>query len=328
MYSWIETVFVDFGKVLIRTGGFLMGFGVVLFQRTEEMIQAFLTLDPFSVSGIQNLWELFRAAGLTLAIVYFSAGFLRQTVDIHAELNLEGIFKALTRLVLVLGIISLSLELGRCISSTAIALISGTLMQETGSLEEKMGESRDDENGIDSEAEEYGYFSGIYRFLEDRSAESLSPEDDDFVLTMEEKTTAGEWILAGIVCLAGGLIGGVAIVSAACEILLISAGRIFRLALLIPFAPISLAPLAEGRGGIGRGTAWIRTFTSACAEAVVIALALRLTFLMFSSFQISTAGMGVIEGVLCGILNLVCPLLAAATVSREAAQIASSALGT
>ena len=168
-------------------------------------------------------------------------------------------------------------------------------------------------------AAKYGYFVSVFNELDMMGSNVGETEGD--------AATPGQWLLAGLLCFFFGVIGGLAIIAASFQILFAAANRIFHVLMCIPFAPISLAALAEGSAGFYRGTAWIKTFTSYCLEAVVFALALKISFAMFARFEIATDGMDVTMGVLCRVINLLVPMLACATVVKGLEGLTRKLLG-
>lgn len=168
-------------------------------------------------------------------------------------------------------------------------------------------------------AAKYGYFVGIFNELDMMGSNVGETEDD--------AATPGEWLLAGLLCFFFGVIGGIAIIVASFQIIFAAANRIFHVLMCIPFAPISLAALAEGSAGRQRGSAWIKTFVSYCVEAVIFAFALKISFSMFAKFQIPTEGMTVATGILCKVVNLLVPMLSCATVVKNLEGLTRKLLG-
>lgn len=168
-------------------------------------------------------------------------------------------------------------------------------------------------------AAKYGYFVGIYNELDMMGSNVGETEDD--------AATPAEWLLAGLLCFFFGVIGGIAIIVASFQIIFAAANRIFHVLMCIPFAPISLAALAEGSAGRQRGCAWIKTFVSYCLEAVVFALALKISFTMFARFQIPTDNMNVTTSILCKVVNLLVPMLACASVVKGLEGLTRKLLG-
>lgn len=168
-------------------------------------------------------------------------------------------------------------------------------------------------------AAKYGYFVGIFNELDMMGSNVGETEDD--------AATPAEWLLAGLLCFFFGVIGGIAIIIASFQIIFAAANRIFHVLMCIPFAPISLAALAEGSAGYHRGSAWIKTFASYCLEAVVFALALKITFSMFARFEIPTDNMDVTMSILCKVVNLLIPMLACSAVVKNLENLTRKLLG-
>lgn len=168
-------------------------------------------------------------------------------------------------------------------------------------------------------AAKYGYFVSVFNELDIKGSNVGETEDD--------ATTPAEWLYAGLLCFFFGVIGGLAIIFASIQIIFAAANRIFHVLMCIPFAPISLSALAEGSAGYHRGSAWIKTFASQCIEAVVFALALKISFSMFAQFEINTEDLSVTMSVLCKVVNLLVPMLSCAAAVKNLEGLTRKLLG-
>ena len=143
-----------------------------------------------------------------------------------------------------------------------------------------------------------------------------------------EGVEGGAWIGTGFICFIGGLVGMFVVIICSFQLLMAVLGRFFKIYLIIPFAPIALASYAGGQGLSHSGTSWIKTFLGYCLEIVIIALALILSFTMFSSgtgiFSAETAGL---TGVIFGICEIVVPVIVAVGCVKGAETTIQRALG-
>lgn len=170
-------------------------------------------------------------------------------------------------------------------------------------------------NKADSDAEEYGYFVIIYNQLTNgQTAGQLAgdvKEDTGYVDTATG-VKATEWVLTGIVCVIGGLIGAACIIVSSYEILSAIISRLFRLLMCLPFGPVSFASLAAGSGRGEHAMSWVRTFITCCAEALLISLAIKVSIGMFGRIQLKPMDTSPMMAAMTDIVNLCIPLTAAA----------------
>jgi hypothetical protein len=80
--------------------------------------------------------------------------------------------------------------------------------------------------------------------------------------------------------------------------------RLFKLLLCVPFAPAAFAGFAGGHEFAQTGIAWLRTFIGYALEAVVIALAISISYGMFKDANIFSAGAK--SGSIVSLLLLIC----------------------
>ena len=107
------------------------------------------------------------------------------------------------------------------------------------------------------------------------------------ILIIKKVQPAYSLILGALI---GGLIGGMVIIVCGVSIVLAVLSRLFKLLLCIPFAPVAFAGFAGGGEFSQSGIAWIRTFIGYALEAVVIALAITISFGLFKDASLFSTG--------------------------------------
>lgn len=170
-------------------------------------------------------------------------------------------------------------------------------------------------NKAESDAEEYGYFVVIYNYLANGQTTGQvtgNVEDDTGYVDSATGVKATEWVMTGIVCVIGGLIGAVTIIVSSYEILSAIISRLFRLFMCLPFGPVSFASLASGSRNNERAMSWVRTFITCCGEALLISLAIKVCIGMFGRIQLNPMDKSPMMAAMVDIVNLCIPLTAAA----------------
>ena len=123
----------------------------------------------------------------------------------------------------------------------------------------------------------------------------------------------------------GGMIGGLTIIVCAVKLVISVLSRLFKVLLCIPFAPVAFSGFAGGYEFSQSGIAWIKTFIGYCLEAVVIALAILISFGMFQDaalFQASEESAVVVNAIMqiceyCMPMITACACVAAAEVTTR-----------
>ena len=95
-----------------------------------------------------------------------------------------------------------------------------------------------------------------------------------------------------MVAFLGGAVGGLFIIVCSVQLVLSVLSRLFKMYLCIPFAPVAFAGFAGGHELARSGIAWIQTFLSYALEAVVIVLAITVSYGLFSGGGLFEAGDG------------------------------------
>lgn len=180
-----------------------------------------------------------------------------------------------------------------------------------------------------TDADEYGYFVIVYNQLSNGQTtgelEGLIKDGTGYV-DSATGAKASEWVMTGIVCLIGGLIGAVAIIVSSYEILSAIISRMFRLLLCLPLGPVSFASLASGSGNNERAMSWVRTFITCCAEALLISLAIKVCIGMFGRIRLSAMDASPMTAAMADIVNLCVPMTAAAGCIKSSEHIVQKLL--
>ena len=149
-----------------------------------------------------------------------------------------------------------------------------------------------------------------------------SMEDDD-------DADGGTWIGMGLAGMLGGFFGGAVIMVCGVSLVLSVLSRLFRLLLCVPFAPAAFAGFAGGHEFAQTGIAWLRTFIGYALEAVVIALAISISYGMFSDANMFASGAE--SGSVISLLLLICgycmPMITACACVKGAEMTVRRCLG-
>ena len=317
------------------------------------------------VSTGSNIWKIGMAIGAALVVFYFFAGWIKNAINVRDDITLENIWKFVIRVMLIelllVNIPALIEEFmtigyaitneiageveplpsamefaGKAASSKKTYTESDITPSDDGHTfyyTDDYGNSRSfnekdlsrvglsntasdhvtylNEKKAEAEANDFGYFCGIY--------EQISGT----------KTTAGEWLSAGGVCLIGGLLGALVIIVSTITLVTAVISRLFRVLISIPFAPAAIAGFAGGQEYSQRGMSWIRSFIGFLLEAVVILLAINICGAMFSwgaSGTLIEAGTGT-AGVLASVMNMVIPVTVTTAVATGADTLIRKIIG-
>jgi len=171
----------------------------------------------------------------------------------------------------------------------------------------------DEHEEILEAAEKYGYFVSVFMSLKEGDAE------------MED------WFCAGLFCMIGGVVGGAVMIICGIQLIITIAGRIFQLLMILPFAPIALSGVAGGGGYTRLTVSWVKSFAAFAAETLVIALAINLSFTMFSDVALAasiTKDGGIpMQELMLKIVNMCIPMTVAVECCKGAGNIVSRAIG-
>lgn len=249
--SAIDGLIQGLGEGMLSLGEWMLQAGYEAWKGCSAVTVEYLLQEPSSqasawslVTG--NLYSMSLAIAASLSILYFVIGWLRESIDIRNNFTLENMFRFFIRYLLTASLLVHSLSLLTGITECTTAVVSSIGAQ-----------------GWTTEPE--GVFDALRTAMEaDADLEGM------------------DWFALGFGGLFGGLLGGLVILVCGVNLILSVLSRLFNLLLCIPFAPVAFAGFAGGHELSQSGIAWIRTYLSYALEAVVIVLAITLSFGLFA----------------------------------------------
>ena len=269
----IDAALESIGKSLLDVGEWFLQTGYTLWKNSGKLTLNYVKISPMAQSGAWgtvtgSVYQMSLAIAASLAVLFFVMGWLRESIDIRNNFTLENMFRFFVRYAITASLIvnSLALVTGICECATAV----------TSQISVNM-ESKDVEN----------VFETVRDQLED---------DDD--------ADGGTWIGMGLAGMLGGFFGGAVIMVCGVSLVLSVLSRLFRLLLCVPFAPVAFAGFAGGHEFAQTGIAWLRTFIGYALEAVVITLAISISYGMFTDANMFAAGAK--SGSIVSLLLLIC----------------------
>ena len=269
----IDAALESIGKSLLDVGEWFLQTGYTLWKNSGKLTLNYVKISPMAQSGAWgtvtgSVYQMSLAIAASLAVLFFVMGWLRESIDIRNNFTLENMFRFFVRYAITASLIvnSLALVTGICECATAV----------TSQISINM-ESKDVEN--------------VFETVRDQL------EDD-------EDADGGTWIGMGLAGMLGGFFGGAVIMVCGVSLVLSVLSRLFRLLLCVPFAPVAFAGFAGGHEFAQTGIAWLRTFIGYALEAVVIALAISISYGMFTDANMFAAGAK--SGSIVSLLLLIC----------------------
>ncbi|MCD8348910.1 MAG: type IV secretion system protein [Lachnospiraceae bacterium] len=290
----INSAFESFGSSMMNVGEWMMSSGYNVWKGSGSIALQYAQKDPMSVSNAWgtvtgSIYSTMLSVAAALAVLFFVLGWLNESIDIRTNFTLESMFRFFVRYVITASLIVNSLTLATGITRCATALVS-TLSAEVES---------EDADG-----------------LFDEMKEELESSDAD----------GGTWLAYGIVAMIGGVIGGLVIIVCAVQLILSVLSRLFKMLLCIPFAPVAFAGFAGGREFSQSGIAWLKTYVGYCLEAVVIILAIDISYGLFQDTSAFGSVSGVV-GVVLGICEYCLPMITACACVKGADTVVRRCLG-
>ena len=269
----IDAALESIGRSLLDVGEWFLKTGYTLWKNAGKLTLDYVKISPMSLSGAWgvvtgSVYQMSLAIAASLAVLFFVMGWLRESIDIRNNFSLENMFRFFIRYAITASLIvnSLSLVTGICECATAITQQISVNMD-----------------------------SAEVESVFDTVREDLEADDD---------ADGGTWIGMGLAGMLGGFFGGAVIMVCGVSLVLSVLSRLFKLLLCIPFAPAAFAGFAGGHEFAQTGIAWLRTFIGYALEAVVIALAIAISYGMFSDANMFTNG--VESGSIVSLLLLIC----------------------
>ena len=294
----IDSALRSIGTSFLNCGNWWIQAGYRMWKQCSTLTMTYITRNPMDQTNAWGIvtggiFTISMAVAASLSVLYFVLGWLRESIDIRNNFTLENMFRFFVRYAITASLIvnSLSLVTGICECATAI----------TAQISIDM-ESADVENVFETVREEL--------------------EDDADV-------DGGTWIGMGLAGMLGGFFGGAVIMVCGISLVLSVLSRLFRLLLCVPFAPAAFAGFAGGHEFAQTGIAWLRTFIGYALEAVVIALAISISYGMFTDANMFSAGAK--SGSIVSLLLLICgycmPMVTACACGKGAEMTVRRCLG-
>lgn len=295
MLTWL-------GGIMFAQGRALLNAGFSIWKSCSQVALEFVQKNPrgvyggWSVVSGSDIYGVFLAIAGSLTIFYFTAGWLKESIDIRTTFNLESMFKMFIRFAITISLVMNSMSVVKGINNASIALAH--TIQITESDEKK--------DTVD--------------LVFDNMEDSLKATDD---------SEGAAWFSGGLIALIGGAVGMFTILISGVELAVTVIKRLFKVYMCVPFAPVALAGFAGGREFSQTGIAWLKTFTAYCLEAFVIALAIKLSYGLFSSaaLNFTVRDSDITVQMLLAIFNLCMPMVATAACVKGADGVVRSCLG-
>ncbi|EET62414.1 hypothetical protein BRYFOR_05449 [Marvinbryantia formatexigens DSM 14469] len=248
--GFLDDIVKGLGDGLLGCGEWFLQGGVSFWRACSNVTLTYLEKNPASqteawgiVTG--NIFSVALGIAGTLALIFMLLGWVRDSIDIRTTFTLDNIFKEFIRLALTFSLLTNCLAIITGVTECSTALVMKVSPEVT----------------VEEEQDAF-----------DELREEMDADD----------AGALEWIGMGIGGLICGLVGGATIIVCGMNLVLAVMSRMFKVLLCIPFAPPALAGFAGGGGFSQMGISWLKSFIGYGLEAVVIALAISISFGMFS----------------------------------------------
>ena len=274
--SALNSALESLGRATMDVGnnGLLAGYSV--WEKCCKITTDYLQVSPVSGGGnawaivTGNLFNISMGIAASLSILFFVIGWLNESIDVRNNFTLENMFRFFVRYAITATLIVNSLALVQGTVDCATALV-GTVNVSSASV----------------------------------SGQSVKDVFEDLKASLEDEEASGtDWLGIGIISMIAGLFGGIVILVCGVQLILAVLSRLFKLYLCIPFGPVALSSFAGGHTISQTGISWIRTLLAYALEAVVIALAIRISFGLFADGSVMVREEGV-SGALGAILTIV-----------------------
>lgn len=293
----VNSALESIGMCLIEIGEWMLEAGYSMWKQSSELAFSYLKQNPMSQG---NAWAVVTGAiynlslgvAASLTVLFFVMGWLRESIDIRNNFTLENMFRFFVRYAITATLIVNSLALTTGIVECATAVVSTVKL--------------------------------------DKNAKKIKGAFDDVKESLEkDDAEGGTWLASGICCMVGGLFGGVVIIVCGVKLVLSVLSRLLKLLLCIPFAPVAFAGFAGGAEFSQSGIAWIKTFIGYALEAVVIALAIKISFGLFGDVTLFAAGkkQADVVAVILMICNYCMPMITACACVQGAETTVRRCLG-
>lgn len=299
--SALNSALENLGRATMDVGnnGLLAGYNV--WEKCCRITTDYLKVNPAAGGG--NAWSIVTGGifdislgiAASLSILFFVLGWLNESIDVRNNFTLENMFRFFIRYIITATLVVNSLALVQGIVECSTALVATVDVNESTMKGEAVEE----------------VFADLTEKME------------------EEEATGTQWLGTGIISMIAGLFGGIVILVCGIQLILAVLSRLFKLYLCIPFGPVALSSFAGGHTISQTGIAWIRTLLAYALEAVVIALAIRISFGLFAdgSFLVSGEGISGALGAIMTIVEYCMPMITACACVKGAEATIRRCLG-
>ena len=299
--SALNSALENLGRATMDVGnnGLLAGYNV--WEKCCRITTDYLKVNPAAGGG--NAWSIVTGGifdislgiAASLSILFFVLGWLNESIDVRNNFTLENMFRFFIRYIITATLVVNSLALVQGIVECSTALVATVDVNESTMKGEAVEE----------------VFADLTEKME------------------EEEATGTQWLGTGIISMIAGLFGGIVILVCGIQLILAVLSRLFKLYLCIPFGPVALSSFAGGHTISQTGVAWIRTLLAYALEAVVIALAIRISFGLFADgiFMVSGEGISGALGAIMTIVEYCMPMITACACVKGAEATIRRCLG-
>ena len=235
---------------------------------------------------------LSRTIGTSLVVVFFLFSWVRETSDLRNNMRPEYLFRLILRLVAANALVVNIIEIASAVMSFSVSWVSVVIVRSSASLE-----------GTEA------VFSGIRD-------------------TMDEM---GAWEAAGLALaiLLFSLVLTICIAVSSFQIILYVVKRFFKVYVALPFGAPCVASVAGGERMWQPAISWLKTFLVYKLEAVVIALAIGLSFTAFGNIGGTFADPGSDAAISCLVkmVGIAMPFLSCSAITSGAEEIIRRFIG-
>ena len=292
----VDGILESMGNAMIDAGANCLKGGTFIWNGCNRISISYLKMNPQGLSGgwsmvTGSIYSHSLGIGGALTVMYFLMGWARDSIDVRSTFSFDGIFKLFIRLVLTTSLIANSMALVTGITECATAVVSTVGME--------LPEEQD---------------SDVFDSFKSQLA--------------EDKASGGTVLSSGLVGMVAGFFGAAIIIVCGVQILLTVFSRLFKMYLCIPFAPAAFAGFAGGSSFNQTGIAWLRTFIGYALEAVVIALAIAISYgLTKDAAAFNTTGEASVIGIMLTVCGYCVPMLACSSSAKLADNTVRRCLG-
>ena len=264
----------------------------VVFRYAETTPYAFSESGWHSVA-FGNVFGISMTIGTTLVTVFFVWSWIRESTDLRSNLRPEYIFRLVIRLVFANAMVQAVLALAEAVMEFSVGWTGTVLMN------------------FSAEIETEGIFAGIQEQM--------------------DAVSGGEALGISLALFLFSLVLVFVILICSFQILVYVVKRFFKVYVAMPFGAPCLASLAGGERMWQPAIAWLKTFLIYNLEAVIIALAMMLSFTVFGGGAgltvFSDPGTNVAVSVLVKMMGMALPFLSCSAIISGSEEIVRRFVG-